>query len=91
MGTADTVDEWNASGSPYSPEPSEKQFAEEVWQLAALGKGKGKSKGKGSPKGGCFKCGGPHYAANCPCAFAGGKGKGKDWSPPHMQQGQQGS
>ena len=47
--------------------------------------------GKGTPKGGCFKCGGPHYAANCPCTFAGGKGKGKDWSPPHMQQGQQGS
>ena len=30
------------------------------------GKGeKGKGKGKG-PKGGCFHCGGPHYARDCP-------------------------
>jgi hypothetical protein len=37
-----------------------------------LGKGKSKGKGKG-PKGGCFTCGGDHYASECPK----GKGKGK--------------
>ena len=38
------------------------------------GKGeKGKGKGKG-PKGGCFHCGGPHYARECPKK---GKRKGK--------------
>ena len=29
---------------------------------------------KGGPKGGCWKCGGAHYASNCPK----GKGKGQD-------------
>ena len=27
---------------------------------------------KGGPKGGCFHCGGPHYAANCPQKGKGG-------------------
>ena len=55
---------------------------------APKGKGKGKegkggkgeekgAKGKGKgPKGGCFHCGGPHYARNCPKK---GKGNGKSY------------
>ena len=45
----------------------------------ALGKGKAKGKGKG-PKGGCFTCGGDHYASDCPRGGGGGgknKGKGR--------------
>ena len=38
--------------------------------------------GKGSPKGGCWKCGGPHYASACPKAppkrGTAAKGKGKE-------------
>ena len=43
---------------------------------------KGKGKGKG-PKGGCYTCGGDHYAAKCPKGKGKGKGqdkgKGKGW------------
>ena len=37
-----------------------------------MGKG-GNAGGKAGPKGGCWQCGGNHYASNCPK----GKGKGK--------------
>ena len=33
-------------------------------EVDALGKGKAKGEGKG-PKGGCFECGGEHYASEC--------------------------
>ena len=33
--------------------------------LMAFRKGKGKGKGKATPKGGCWTCGGPHYASAC--------------------------
>ena len=45
--------------------------------FAGKGDGKGgqaKGQGKGGPKGGCWHCGGPHFASNCP------KGGGKGWS-----------
>ena len=56
------------------------------------GKGKGKAKGAGQsgkgPKSGCFTCGGPHYASNCPA-----KGKASELQPqqPWTTPGQNGA
>ena len=59
----------------------------ETKALKEKGKAKGsayKGQGKGAPRDGCFTCGGPHYAAECPQAKGAGaqkskgKGKGKD-------------
>jgi hypothetical protein len=45
------------------------------------GKGYGKGtdgNGKGGPKGGCYNCGGAHYAADCPKTRSGVNGVGSD-------------
>ena len=51
-------------------------------QLNAFGK-RGAPNSKGGPKGGCFNCGGPHYAKDCPLPpKGGGKKGGKDGKAP---------
>ena len=54
---------------------TEKEPQEKGTPKGGKGKGQqaadGKNPGKGGPKGGCWNCGGNHYAQNCP------KGKGK--------------
>ena len=61
--------------TPPAQQPNLAELCSKVENLlAVVGVGKGGSKGKGGPEGGCFVCGGDHYANNCPKA----KGKGKD-------------
>ena len=59
------------------------------------GKGKGfrkgdfKAKGDGKgPKGGCFICGGPHFASQCPHASSGGTRMLGEWWPDETSDGQ---
>ena len=63
---------YGAGGDEDYEEYGHEEYEEEYYDESAiyqLGKGKSKGKGKG-PKGGCFTCGGAHYASECP------KGKG---------------
>ena len=50
--------------------PKREQKGTDDMQVDALGGGKGPSKGNGGggkgPAGGCWHCGGPHYASKCP-------------------------
>ena len=82
------------SYAPWSGQPWGGGDTGGSWGLDNVGKGKGAYKGwgtkgggkvggKASPKGGkgCWTCGGPHFAAECPNAKGGGKAGSKGYSP----------
>ena len=57
------------------------------WQGGKGGKGQ-QSQGWGGPKNGCFHCGGPHFARDCPRGAPGGAGMAP-W-PPYEGKGAKG-